>query len=108
MRFRAPHEFLQLIQHEEHEADDHCMWWLARSPLGSRLVLVYTRGVTDENSGIHPAHAAADDIVHYGRTLQTYASGFHCMVFSMDTRTIHLNKQWKRVHDLGQYSLSLD
>ena len=25
----------------------------------------------------------------------------------MDTRTIHLNKQWKRVHDLGQYSLFL-
>ena len=109
--FRTPPEFLQLLGQvdaaEEHEADDPGTWWLARSPHGSRLVLVYTRGVKYDMSGIHPGHAAADDIIHHGRTLQTYASGFHCMVFSMDTRMMHLKKRWKRVHDLGKYSLFL-
>ena len=111
MLFRTPPEFLQLLGQldaaEEHEADDPGTWWLARSPHGSRLVLVYTRGVKYDMSGIHPGHAAADDIIHHGRTLKTYASGFHCMVFSMDTRMIHLKKRWRRVDDLGKYSLFL-
>ena len=111
MLFRTPPEFLQLLGQldaaEEHKTDDLGTWWLARSPHGSRLVIVYTRGIKYEKSGIHPSHAAADDIIHHGRTLHTYASGFHCMVFSMDTRMIHLKKRWRRVHDLGKYYLFL-
>ena len=88
------------------DADDTGRWWLARSALGYRLFLVYTRGVTDENSGIHPANDAADGYVHYGRTLRTYA-GFHCMVFWMDTWRINPNKRWGRLDDLGPCSLFL-
>ena len=82
LRLRTAHEFLQGMGVGQPDADDTGRWWLARSALGYRLFLVYTRGVTDENSGIHPANDAADGYVHYGRTLRTYA-GFHCMVFWM-------------------------
>ena len=39
---------------------DGDMWWLAISPHGSRLLLVYTRGVTDNRD-----LAAADSVVAY-------------------------------------------
>ena len=55
-------------------------WWLARSLDGSRLLLVYTRGAVD-----HDGALADHNVVHYAGNLRTYASGFRCRVFSLDT-----------------------
>ena len=86
---------------EDDEENDPGRWWLARSTRGSRLLLVYTYGVS--------GNAIADDtsVVHYGRTVRTYPSGFECMVFSMDTSQLTAANRWKRVTDLGSYSLFL-
>src|SRR4051812_30064234 len=86
---------------DDDEDDNLGMWWLARSPHGSRLLLVYTYGVT--------SNAIADDtsVVHYGCTIHTYPSRFECMVFSMDTSYLHVANQWKRVTDFGSYSIFL-
>jgi hypothetical protein len=75
------------VHYTEFDHDDS-MRWLARTPNGSRLLLIYTHGVTGAHGDVlplHPAHAVADDIVQHGRTLHTFASGFHYMVFSKDT-----------------------
>jgi hypothetical protein len=76
--------FYQSFPFDDLEEDTYGdLWWLAISPHGSRLLLVYTHGVTDNRD---PA-ATADSVVdYYGRTVNTYASGFNCAVFSMDTR----------------------
>ena len=55
-------------------------WWLARSQDCSRLLLVYTHGVMDIYSAL-----AYDTVVHCGRTIRSYASGYTCIVFSKDT-----------------------
>ena len=84
---------------EDDEENDPSRWWLARSAGGSRLLLVYTYGVS--------GNAIVDDssVVHYGRTVRTYPSGFECMVFSMDTSQLTAANRWKRVTDLGSHSL---
>jgi hypothetical protein len=70
--------------------------------------LIYTRGITgDHGDSLHPAHAVVDDIVHFGRTLHTYASGFHCIVFLKDTSQLHPLRRWGKMDDLGPYSLFL-
>ena len=67
------------------------MWWLASSADGSRLLHIKTLGggydQQDPNYCIacHTA-ASSSGVVHCGRTVCTYAaSGFGCLVFSMDT-----------------------
>jgi hypothetical protein len=86
------------------------MWWLARTPHGSRFLLIYTCGVAGAHGDVlplHPAHAVADDIIQYGHTLHTFASGFHCMVFSKDTSQLHPPRRLRKMHDLRPYSLFL-
>jgi hypothetical protein len=86
------------------------MWWLARTPHGSRFLLIYTCGVAgahDDVLPLHPAHAVADDIIQFGHTLHTFASGFHCMVFSKDTSQLHPPRRLRKMHDLRPYSLFL-
>ena len=60
--------------------DDCGTWWLASSLDGSKLLLVYTRGTVD-----HYGALADHNVVHYGGHVRTYASGFSCRVFSLDT-----------------------
>ena len=96
------------------------MWWLASSADGSRLLHIKTLGAgydqQDPNYCIacHTA-ASSSGVVHCGRTVCTYAaSGFGCLVFSMDTSQLvpansceMLVNQWEMVSDLGAYSLFL-
>jgi hypothetical protein len=74
----TPNEFLQLLVQldasEQYETNDPGMWGLARSAHASRIILIYIRGVTDENNEIHPGDDVADDIVHYDCTLYTCSS----------------------------------
>jgi hypothetical protein len=86
------------------------LWWLARSLDGSRLLLVHTRGVTDGRDyrayyGYPVTDNSAD---HYGRTIRTYATGFGCQVFSMNTRQLLPLRPWQRISNLGAYSLFLE
>jgi hypothetical protein len=66
-----PFEGPLLIQqpHEVHYAEfdhDDSMCWLARTPHGSILLMIYTRGVTSAHIDVfplHPGHTVADNIV---------------------------------------------
>jgi hypothetical protein len=90
---------------------DPGLWFLARSPDGSRLLLVHTYGVHDEDylRGFYShGHPDADHSVDQcGRTDHTFTTGFGCKVFSKDTSQLHPENKWERINDLGGYSLFL-
>jgi hypothetical protein len=87
------------------------LWFLARSADGSRLILVHTYGVPDEDylGGFYSrGHPDADHSVdRCGHTDHTFTTGFGCKVFSKGTSQLHLEKKWERINDLGGYSLFL-
>ena len=90
----------------DYDVYDLGLWFLARSVDGSRLLLVHTKGVCDEefHGGYdHPGHS----VDRCGRTVRTYATGFACKVFSRDTSQLHPAGPWKAIADLGAYSLFL-
>jgi hypothetical protein len=89
------------------------MRWLARSADGSRLLQICTIVSSDDQVDcLHDKHcshcytpAVHPSVVHCGRPLCTYASGFGCLVFSMDTSQLDPANPWERIADLGAYSL---
>jgi hypothetical protein len=85
----------------------YSMRWLARSADGSRFLQIYTIVSSDDQEDcLHDQHcphchtpAAHPSVVHCGRPLCTYASGFDCLVFSMDTSLIQV------IHGKGSLTL---
>ena len=96
---------------EEDDRYDIGLWWLARAPNGSRLLLITTWGVTDglDYSRLYGGFPVAASIIadHQGRAIRAYPDGFGCQVYSMDTSQLLPQRPWKRVVSLGSYSLFL-
>ena len=89
----------------DHEYE-YGMWWLARAIDGSRLLLVFTRGIADVKDYFCPVcHSSSDPHLHCGRTVGNYEHGFGCLVFSKDTSKLEERIPWERIDDLGGYSL---
>ena len=82
-------------------------WWLARSQDCSRLLLVYARGVMDIDVDGALTYYDGTPVVHCGRAVHSYTSGYTCIVFSMDTSRLLPANPWERVTNLGDYSMFL-
>jgi hypothetical protein len=91
---------------------DYGTWWLAISPDGYSLLLLYTRASAGGNSShffCDDCHTAAHpSVVHCGCTVSTYNSGVGCLVFKKDTPQLDLTSSWEMVTGLGEYSLFLE
>ena len=82
-------------------------WFLAISVDASRLLLVHSTCVTDEEdyTGYHGT-AFVDCYAHYGHTVRTYSTGFCCEVFSKDTSgQLYPDLPWVPIDDLVSNSL---
>ena len=79
-------------------------WWLARSQDCSRLLLVYAHGVMDIDGALT---YDSTPVVHCGRAVRSYTSGYTCIVFSKDTSRLLPAYPWERVTNLGDYSMFL-
>lgn len=104
MLLRSPRAELHLddeLGEDEEDETNRGTWWLAKSLKGSKLLMIYTRGISDGFGAL-----ADDDAVHYGRTVRTYSSGFRCMAFVMNTIGLFPIYPWKRITNL-QSSLFL-
>lgn len=91
---RSEHNLEAELADEQYETNLGT-WWLAKSTRGYKLLMIYTRGISDGFGGL-----ADDGVVQYGRTVHTYASGFHCMVFSTNVIALYPLYPWKRITDL--------
>jgi hypothetical protein len=94
---------------DEETEYDPGMWWLAKSPDGSRFLLVHTQRVVDRDD--YRAYQSYPDVAnsadHHGCTMHTYAAGFHCQVLWIDTSQLLPPMPWERIRNLGVYSLFL-
>ena len=100
---------LDAIDDDEHELG---LWLLAISADESRLLLIHTMGITDEEfyGGTYYGHGnpvADHNVDLYSRTCGTYATGFGCKVYSKDTPYLYPPKPWIDIAHLGAYSLFL-
>jgi hypothetical protein len=100
---------LDAIDDDEHEPG---LWFLAIYADESRLLLIHTMGVTDEEfyGGTYYGHGnpvAEHSVDRCGRTCGTYATGFGCKVYSKDTAYLYPPKPWIEIANMGAYSLFL-
>src|SRR3954471_17769472 len=72
------------------------------------LLHIYTLGTSYDPSCLtyhchHRTSGAHPRVVHCGRTVSTYTSGFGCLVFSMNTSQVDQANSWERIAGLGSY-----
>ena len=82
------------------------LWWLARSPDGGSLILINIVGVSARRYDTsYPV--AENDGYHHSHNIHIYSTGFCSHVFSIDTSRLLPRRQWRRVLDLGAFSIFL-